>query len=84
MPVKGEFVGHMPVEEPTGNYVVFDLLTDQQWIAHLFQREDELMVLDGKTHTVVPAANYDKPNYRWVRVIPLSRSEIESYLKTPA
>lgn len=82
MPVRGEFVGHMPSE--TGNYVVFDLLTNSQWIAHVFQEEEEFKVLDGKTHTVRAAKDYDQPNFRWISIQPLSRAEIERYLKTPA
>lgn len=82
MPVRGELVGHMPGEP--GNFVVADLHTDQQWIANLYLSEGELMVLDGRDHSVKSAANYDMPNFRWIKLTPLTRKEIEAYLKVPA
>jgi hypothetical protein len=83
MPIRGEYVGTMPEEE--GNYVVFDLQTDDQWVSKLFRDgEDNLKVLCGRDNTVHDAEDHDFPNVRWVRITPLTRAEIEKYLGIPA
>jgi hypothetical protein len=83
MPIKGEYVGRMPEEH--GNYVVFDLHTDGQWIAKLFaDKEGAPKILCGRDNSIHSPDEYERPNFRWLRITPLTRAEIERYLEVPA
>lgn len=85
MPIRGEYIGHMTDEE--GNYIVFDLLTNEQWMSKVFRDGEgnlkELCGLDNQLHDA-GLHTLDQPSVRWVRITPLTRAEIEKYLEIPA
>jgi hypothetical protein len=81
--VKSKYVGGSP--EGPGNYIAFDLLTADQYVAKVFEGPDGgLLVLSGHDHQIHIVEEMDMPNVRWVLIEPMTKQEMDKYLAQPA
>lgn len=81
MSLKTEYIGKVPNE--VGNYYVVNLTNRDQFLARLFVRDDKKLVLSCDDHREHPVTDYDNPNYRWIRIEPLTTEQMDQFLFQP-